>query len=252
MALSKAISGLRKNFKTLFMGINTFYYIRSAIINKMNENNTHELEEFEYYAEQKVIEQNILLKIWSSPGKVFKFINDNEYDKYKWLLFILGGIANGLDRSIQKSSGDTQSLGEILIYSIFGGALFGWISFYIFAGILSLTGKIFKGEGNTSSIARMLSYAYIPTIVAMFVMIPQIVISGTEVFKTDGVIYGEGLVGTILTLATGVIELTLACWTIFLCVVGLAEVQKFPVWKAAINVVIPLAIIVGLILSILL
>jgi hypothetical protein len=217
----------------------------------MNEYNPTELAEFEDYLEDKETEQNILLKIWTQPRRCFRFINEKQYDKYFWILMILAGISNAFDRAIQRSSGDTQSLGEIIIYSVLGGAIFGWLSFYIFGGILSLVGKMFNGKGNTKSITRILAYANIPAITAMLLLIPQIVVSGAEVFKKNGVVY-ETLAGNIAYLAVAVLELTLAGWTIVLCVIGLAEVQKFPVWKAALNLFIPLLVIFGLLLLVIL
>ena len=105
-------------------------------------------------------DKEIFTKIWASPRLVFKFINDNHYDKYVTVLLILSGISKAFDRASLKNLGDKMSISAILMICIVGGGFFGWISIYIYAGLLRWTGEWLGGIGNSNSILRMLFLHY--------------------------------------------------------------------------------------------
>lgn len=188
-------------------------------------------------------DKEIFTKIWLSPRKVFKFINDNQYDRYVYLLLALAGISRAFDRSISRDLGDNMSLWGIIMLCVFVGGLLGWISYYIYAGLISWTGKWLKGEGNTGSILRILSYALIPMILILILLIPQIGIYGKELFKSNGDITSAGLIPNVIFYGLMILEVFLALWTIVLVVVGVSEVQKFTIGKSILNLVLPLLVI---------
>ena len=188
-------------------------------------------------------DKEIFTDIWLSPRKVFKFINEQQYDRYVYLLLALAGISNAFDRAVNKDLGDKMSLWGIIMLCIVVGGLLGWISYYIYAGLISWTGKWLKGEGDSSSILRILSYALIPIIVALIFLVPQIGIYGKEIFKSDGDITSAGLIPNVIFYGTMILEFVLAIWTIVLCVVAVAEVQKFSIAKSILNLILPVLVI---------
>tara|TARA_R110002051_G_scaffold324618_1_gene422721 strand:+ start:1434 stop:2090 length:657 start_codon:yes stop_codon:yes gene_type:complete len=188
-------------------------------------------------------DKEIFTKIWTSPRAVIKYINDNKYEKFVAILLILAGIARAFDRASNKDMGDTYSLWTIIgICVVLGGSL-GWIAFYIYAYLVSWTGKWLKANGDQKSILRVLAYAMIPIIVALLLVIPQIGIYGIEVFKSDGDITSAGLVPNIFFYGSMILELVLAIWTLVLCVVGISEVQKLSKGNAILNLLLPVLII---------
>ena len=78
-------------------------------------------------------DKEIFSKIWTKPRLIFKFINDNHYDKFVKLLLVLAGISRAFDRASMKDMGDKMSIWGILSLSIILGGLLGWISYYIYA-----------------------------------------------------------------------------------------------------------------------
>lgn len=66
-------------------------------------------------------DKEILSQIWFSPRKVFKFINDNQYDKHVKLLLVLAGISAAFERAASKDIGDTFSLLGVIGMSIIAG-----------------------------------------------------------------------------------------------------------------------------------
>ena len=132
-----------------------------------------------------ISEENIFTKIWTSPREVFKFINTYKYDKYVSVLLILGGITRTFDRASMKNMGDNFSIWGIIAFCLIIGAIFGWITYYLYSVLINWTGKWINGKGNTESILRVLSYALIPSIISLLLLIPQIIIYGNEIFKSD-------------------------------------------------------------------
>ena len=202
--------------------------------------------------EVHLTDKQVFTTIWTSPRIVFKYINENRYEKYMVALLFLAGIARSLDRASMKNMGDKSSLFSILGLSIVMGGLFGWISYYIYASMLSWTGKWIDGQGNTKSILRVLSYAMLPSIVSLLVLIPQIGIYGIEIFKSDGDISSAGIIPNILVYGSMAMEITLGIWTVILCIVAISEVQKLSIGKSILNLLLPIFVIVVPILLIVL
>ena len=197
-------------------------------------------------------DKDLFTKIWTSPRKVFRYINDNHHDKYVSVLLVLSGISRSFDRASIKNMGNILPIWAILALCIILGGLLGWMSYYIYAALVSWTGKWIKGQGNTSSILRILSYAMLPSIVALVFLIPQIGIYGVEIFKEDGDITSAGWISNIFVYASMFLEVVLGIWTLIFCVVGISEVQKLSIGKAILNLLLPLLVILVPILIIVL
>lgn len=145
---------------------------------KLTEN---QFEEFEKY--EALSDQDVFTKIWTQPRKVFKFINDTQYEKYFYILLFFAGVVRALDRASTKNTGDDSSLFFILFFGVVLGGAFGWISYFIYAALTSWTGKWLDGAGDTTSIFRMMAYALLPSTLALVFIIPQIAIFGVDVFR---------------------------------------------------------------------
>ena len=109
--------------------------------------------------QENLSDKDIFAKIWTSPRRVFKYLHERNYDKYVTILLVLSGISRAFDQAATKNFGDKMSIWAILGICIIVGGLFGWLTYYIYAALLSWTGKWLKGEGNTNSILRMISHA---------------------------------------------------------------------------------------------
>ena len=196
-------------------------------------------------------DKEIFTKIWLNPRQIFKYINDNHYEKYMTIVLVFAGITRAFDRAISKDLGDDLSLLAILGICVFAGGLFGWISYYIYAALISWTGKWLDGEGDTASILRVIAYAMIPSILGLLFLIPQISIFGIELFKSDGAFSSGDLVSDYIVYGSMILQFILALWTVVFSVTGISEVQKFGVGKAILNILLPfLVIFVPLILLI--
>lgn len=205
---------------------------------KLTEN---QFEEFEKY--EALSDQDVFTKIWTQPRKVFKFINDTRYEKYFYILLFFAGVVRALDRASTKNTGDDSSLFFILFFGVVLGGAFGWISYFIYAALTSWTGKWLDGAGDTTSIFRMMAYALLPSTLALVFIIPQIAIFGVNVFRD--VEYDTATAfGDIVFWISVFCEVVLSLTTLVFMAIGLSEVQKFSVWKAVLNLILPICVIV--------
>lgn len=192
----------------------------------------------------KLTDKEVFTKIWFKPRMVFKFINDNYYEKYFIVLLVLAGISNAFSRSFNKSLGDDLSLTALLAVCIFLGGLFGWIGYYFYAALLSWTGKWLNGKGNTNTFLRMSAYASLPTIFVLILLIPQLILFGDTLFKSDIDIYNNGLFTVIVYYIIALFELIMGIWSIVFFIIGISEVQKFSIGKSILNLILPILIII--------
>ena len=184
-------------------------------------------------------DKEIFTKIWMSPRQVFKFIDEKGYTKFSTILLILGGITSALNSASTRSMGDIMPLWSVLIVCMIGGGVFGWLYFYIYAALLSWTGKWLKGTGNTKSLFRMISYALIPSLLVLFTFILRIVLIGNDEFQRNvDVLDNEFLITTLFSFSLFV-EIVTGIWTLVVLVIGISEVQKLSIGKSIVNLILP-------------
>ncbi len=198
-------------------------------------------EETEQY--QYLTDKEIFSKIWFSPREVFKYIRYRNYDKYVTVLLILAGVSRAFDKAADKGMGDTMSLWGIIGLCVFVGGVVGWCISGIYAGLINWTGKWLKGQGDTKSILNVMAYAYIPSILSLILLVPELSIYGVEIFKTNGDIISAGISSNILFYGALIIEAILGVWTVVLLIIGVAETQQFSIGKAIVNLLLPILII---------
>ncbi len=193
-------------------------------------------------------DQEIFAQIWRSPRQVFKFIVENNHRTAVPLLLILGGISNALSRAVTDGRGDTQSLLEILLFSIIVGGLSGWIYYYLLCALVSWTGSWLGGKAGIRGIVRVVAYALIPIGISLFIWALQISVYGIELFKSDGQLLNDSLFNNIFYYVCAVIEIVLVIYAIVFLVIGISEVQKFSIGRAILNLLLPSFLFVGILL----
>lgn len=202
------------------------------------------LDEVEQEQPEFYTDKELLLKVWTEPKKVFKYINDTKYDKHVLKLLVLAGISSSFGNAVERSWGDDLSLTAIIGICLIIGGLFGWISYYVYAALVSWTGNWLGGKGDTDSILRVIAYGIIPSLFALVLLIPQIALYGVDLFTAEGGNFEGELVDTeYVLLGTLVIEFLLALVSIVFCVIGVSEVQKLGIGKTIINMILPVILI---------
>jgi len=190
-------------------------------------------------------DKEVFTQIWFSPRKVFRHIVDTDYDKYFTVLLVLSGIVSAFDRAERSDMGGSLPLMGVVIITVLLGALLGWISYYLYAALISWTGKWLGGEAGTLPILRILAYAMLPSIVAFVFLIPQIAVHGIELFKKEGHVAGGGWLSNVMMFSSLIIQTVLSIWTAVLAIVGISVVQNFSMGKAIVNAILP-ALVIGI------
>lgn len=207
-----------------------------------------DFQEFENY--DTLTDTEIFTKMWTEPRRVLKYINETKYEKYFYIILFLAGVSGAFDRAAIKNMGENVSLLGIIAGCVLLGGFLGWLSYYIYAALLSWTGKWLDGKGNTDSIYRILAYAMFPSVVSLLFLVPQIAVYGIDLFRQDGDLVNAGVFGNIIFWGSLSLEIILGIFTLVFSVIGISEVQKISIGKSILNLLLPLLIIVGPILII--
>lgn len=189
-------------------------------------------------------DEEILTEIWTRPREVFRYIHERQYEKYMLVLLMIAGIYKTFDRASSQNLGDTLPLLGVITVCVLSGIMFGWLSAYISAALISWTGVWLDGEADTKSILRIIAYASIPSIIALFLIIPQMGIYGVEIFKEEGDVTSGGMMANIIYWGSMILELVLGICSIFFYVIGVSEVQGFEIWKAVVNLILAMLVII--------
>ncbi len=180
----------------------------------------------------------IIQRIWGSPRLVFSNVIEYPQPRIVLILMSLAGISNALDRASSQNLGEDMELIYVLLFSIILGALFGWISLFIYGHLLQFTGSWLKGQSKGDTLVHIVAHAMIPSIFGLIPMTMIIMIYGNSVFQAEYNI--NDTTDVIIFFVFGIIQLTLGIYTLVLTVIGIAEAQKFSIGKAVLNLFLPL------------
>ena len=91
-----------------------------------DENNDYDFDSAE------LTDSEIIGSIWLEPKFIFEYLIQKNYRKWVLLLIVLGGISGRLAEISNDNYADHFPFGPVIL-SIIGGAIFGWIGYYIFS-----------------------------------------------------------------------------------------------------------------------
>ncbi len=191
--------------------------------------------------ESRLTDHEVFAKIWFYPKSVFRFINYYEYDKYMVLLLVLVGISNAFDQAFARTMADKLPMVAVIALCIIFGALLGWIGSFIYASLLSWTGRWLKGKATTDDMVKVIAYANIPVVCSLAILPVKIIINGDGMFRQGGEFATDSLTA-LLNSGLMVVDAGLTLWTLVLTIVGIAVTQQFNFWKAILNVLLPILI----------
>jgi len=187
--------------------------------------------------------RELFVKIWRSPRRVFRYMHQRGIDDFVQTLLLLAGIFNAFDRAIEKNLGDSMSLLSVIGFSVFGGALLGWISYYLYAALLSWTGKWIGGRASSKELVRVLAYGMQPAITALVFLMLQIAIYGEAVFQEDLDLTKGSSFDKVFYYTSVFCEIVLSIWSFVLILIGISEVQNVGLFEAFLNLILPIFIV---------
>jgi uncharacterized membrane protein YsdA (DUF1294 family) len=165
-------------------------------------------------------------------------------------LFNLGGIVRAIDRASAQSAGDRLPTSAVLLFSVAGGALFGWMFYYLYALALQVTGNWLGGKAKISTYRTVLAWSLVPSIAFLFLLIPEMFIFGEDEFKSTS--SETSTFHNSTWIVFGALQLTLNIWKFVILMKGFAIIQNFSSARATLNAMLPgLALLVPVLLGLL-
>ncbi|QIL77013.1 YIP1 family protein [Hymenobacter sp. HDW8] len=130
----------------------------------------------------------------------------------------------------------------ILLTAIIMGGLTGWIVYYFYAWLMSVTGKWLKGQAASDTFRTILAWAMVPSIFTLLLIIPEVLIFGDDLFKSEHT--NTSSFNSIMWVFFALTEAVLSSWTLVILVKGICLIQGFNTGKAIINMLLPGVLIV--------
>ncbi|MHC4103575.1 MAG: Yip1 family protein [Planctomycetota bacterium] len=188
---------------------------------------------------------NPWFSMWIKPRATIQQIVDTDPERHILLLAGIFGISQMLGRASASNMGDEASLTTLLIVVFFVGPVFvGWIGLYFFGAVLRWTGGWLKGRASPNSIRAAIAWSRVPSIWALVIWIPKLIIFGQESFTSAKPNISTDSGFAIGYIGFWIIETIVLVWGIVIFLKSLAQVQGFSAWKglatALLAVLIPL------------
>ena len=166
-------------------------------------------------------------EVWLHPRNTIKAIL--KYDP-KYMVLPLAALAGVANNAIEFEMMDGIIGGSSFIGSSIVAALLGLASLYIGAFLLFLTGSWIKGKANALKLRAATAWSGVPVVASLILFIPLF-------FALN-----SGATGTIAI--SSLASLILGLWSLVLYIAMIAEVQKFSIWKAILNIILMIIILI--------
>jgi hypothetical protein len=188
---------------------------------------------------------NLFRKIWTKPRATLSYILVNRVDEHVSMLFVLGGITRAVGRAITQYPTNKMGGALTLILAIIGGSISGMITYTSYAWGMSLIGGWLGGKASIDQLKTVLGWALVPTITTLLLLIPTLAALSGEVPGVAG-----PLLSSPLAVVCAFLQMGLGIWSTVILLKGIALIQKFTIGKSLANVLLPGAVLIGLILLI--
>lgn len=190
------------------------------------------------------------LSIWLSPrATIARVVAENPNRSIWWLAFIYG-FSSLLNLFQSMALGKSMGVWGILILAIIIAAIYGYVSFSIWSWFVTWVGKLFKGQGTFKTIRASYAWSCVPLILNIPLWLLMVAMFGHQLFLNlpDAHLLSGGKVFVLFLVL--IAKVILAIWSLVIYINALAEVQKYSVIRAILNIVVA-AVIVGIIFFIL-
>jgi hypothetical protein len=188
---------------------------------------------------------NPWLDIWLEPRATIRQIVNFD-PKFRFILLSwIYGLPVILNFAQNSSLIETLPLWAILAAALIVSPFIGALGITVGALLLTWTGKWIGGKATFNQVRASVAWSNVPNLVTIALWVVLLGVFGSQVFSSGfsdaafvgyqaGVIFIVFLVESIATI-----------WGFIILLHTLGEVQGFSAWKALLNVVIPLVIVVA-------
>ena len=175
---------------------------------------------------------NPLIAFWLRPISTLRHVLVHCPDKHVSVLLALGGVVRVVNRLL--SAGQVNQLfgpdSNGLPFAI--GALSGWLTLYVYAWGLSITGDWLGGQATTDTCKTVVAWALLPSIATLLLLGPEKLLFDQHLL---GFPTWAHWLETFLLLA----RLGCTAWSVITLVNGIRLAQQFGLVRAVVNVLLP-------------
>ncbi len=192
---------------------------------------------------EKELNCNPWRSVWLEPRKTIRSIVRTDAKLYFWLLSWIYAFPILLHMAQNFSLGEVYSMALIVALAALAAPFVGWAFLSLFAVMLLWTGRWIGAQSNYLALRAAVSWSNVPNAINIVVWALLAIQFGSVLF-TQGFMQMD-LEGSQLTLVAVIffVQVVLAVWTFVILLNTVAEVQKFSVWKALLNVVMPFVLV---------
>lgn len=182
--------------------------------------------------------------IWIAPRDTVRRIVAVDPGLHVVLLVCLAGIGQTLDRASVRNAGDNIPMAAIIGVACVLGPLGGLLSMWVGSHLIRLSGQWIGGAGNREHIKTAIAWAAVPSVFALPLWIPQILLLGSDMFTEETPRLDAQPMLLIPFIAVALAEMVLSVWSFVLLCNTIAEVQGFrSAWRGLGNIILAGAVL---------
>jgi hypothetical protein len=192
---------------------------------------------------------NPWITMWIKPRSTIQQIVDTNPEHKVILLAAAAGFSQYLQRASDEGMGDRWEWPIIFLIAMIVGPIGGMIFLYIGGALIHWTGNWIGGQASSQDIRAAIAWSNVPVIWMLILWIPGLVLFGQELFTTEMPRIEANPSLAFILFGFGVIHIIVGIWAFIVFLKCLGQVQRFSVWKALGNAILPgLIIIVPIVL----
>ena len=177
--------------------------------------------------------------IWTRPRATVRKIISVDPALHVVVLVCLSGIGSSLDRASLQNSGNTMPLLVTIGLAIVFGPLAGLFGLWLFSHLVVITGGLLGGFGNREYVKTALAWATVPSLVALALWVPCLILLREEMFTSETPNFDSKLYVSVPTIGLAAMEFILGLWEIVLLCNTVAEVQGYrSAWQGLLNLIL--------------
>ena len=179
--------------------------------------------------------KQLLSGICLQPEQTIEWLAREKPNYLLTVLAMIGGVQSSLYQSYNKDAGDKLPLTAVLLIAAIGGPLFGLIGMYLNSALLRWTGKWIGGQASAVEIRLAYAWSCVPQVLALPLWIVAVLAWKQALFSK---LHNDG-VSLLIEIAIMVLNL----WGLVVFLRCLKTVQKFSIWRALLNLLLPILIL---------
>ena len=190
--------------------------------------------------------KNVFFKIWVHPKRAFHYIINYQPEKYVYLFFALGALANAIDRMERHPEDLTDNSISYYFGLALGSMVIGLLIYMAFSWAMSVTGMLLNGSSPAWKFRSVLAWSFFPACINLFFILIKFIVLGHEVFTYEFTFQWTQKESIVIFLT--LLQAASFIWGLIILIAGVSYIQNFSIVKAIFNILLTIIIIIAIVL----